>query len=99
MATQGVVERAVRKEIRDLAAATVAPGLAAMAINLAKHQDAADAPAAAAVAARDLRRILQDLRRLAPGVAVPGDVVDEITQQRELRRGGIERNHGRQVRP
>jgi hypothetical protein len=98
VAEQGVVERAVRKELRALAVATVSPGLAASAINLAKHQDQAATPGAAAVVARDLRRIMQDLRRLAPPVSEPGDVVDEVAQQRAQRRAERERSHGRQVR-
>lgn len=81
----GAIEDAVRQEIEALGGEETAPGLAAAALNLARHQDETDAPTAAATVARDLRAILLDLRKLAP-VQSKGDAVDDIAAQRERRR-------------
>jgi hypothetical protein len=82
----GAIEDAVRAEIDALGAEQIAPGLAAAALNLARHQDETDAPTAAAVVARDLRAILLDLRKLAP-VQSEGDALDDLAARRERRRG------------
>lgn len=105
MASQGTVERAVRAELRALGSAQVAPGLAAAAINLAQHQDAADSPAAAATAARELRWLMKELRRLTPPIALPDDAVVQISDQRAKRRAEQRaaadqpRRHGRRQPP
>jgi hypothetical protein len=59
--------------------------MAAVALDLAKAIDGVDAPTAKAVAARELRSIMADLRKLAP-VGEKGDTVDDIAEQREKRR-------------
>jgi hypothetical protein len=59
--------------------------MAAVALELAKAIDDSDAPTAKAVAARELRSIMSDLRKLAP-VGEKGDTVDDIAEQREKRR-------------
>jgi hypothetical protein len=63
-----------------------APGLVALALALAKAIDDSDAPTAIAVAARELRAVLADLRKLAPAHA-EGDAVDDLTARRTARLG------------
>ena len=72
-------------ELADLHAAETSPGMAAVALDLARAMDATDAPTAKAVAARELRSIMSDLRKLAP-VGEIGDTVDDIAEQRAKRR-------------
>ncbi|WP_409469072.1 hypothetical protein [Streptomyces sp. HC307] len=72
-------------ELDDLHAHGTAPGMAAVALELARAIDGSDAPTAKAVAARELRSIMSDLRKLAP-VGEEGDAVDDIAQQRAKRR-------------
>ncbi|MFG2855694.1 hypothetical protein ACGFZ9_34340 [Streptomyces mirabilis] len=75
----------ITHELEDLHADETSPGMAAVALDLAKAIDVSDAPTAKAVAARELRSIMSDLRKLAP-VGEKGDTVDDIAQQREKRR-------------
>jgi hypothetical protein len=75
----------IAAELDDLHAEETSPGMAAVARDLAKAIDETDAPTAKAVAARELRSIMADLRRLAP-VEAKGDTVDDIAQQRAKRR-------------
>lgn len=75
----------ITHELEDLHADETSPGMAAVALDLAKAIDGSDAPTAKAVAARELRSIMSDLRRLAP-VGEKGDTVDDIAEQREKRR-------------
>jgi hypothetical protein len=75
----------VAAELEDLHAAETSPGMAAVARDLARAMDGTDAPTAKAVAARELRSIMGDLRRLAP-VETKGDAVDDIAEQRAKRR-------------
>ncbi|MEU1559504.1 hypothetical protein ABZ504_03160 [Streptomyces mirabilis] len=75
----------IDSELSDLHAHDTSSGMAAVALDLAKAMDASDAPTAKAVAARELRSIMSDLRKLAP-VGEMGDTVDDIAQQREKRR-------------
>ncbi|MFD9515937.1 hypothetical protein [Streptomyces sp. NPDC059979] len=78
---------ATRAEIDDLGVEAVAPGMAAIAIALAKALDsAADVPTSAAAVARELRATLLELRKAAPP-AVEGDALDELTARRAQRRG------------
>jgi len=72
-------------ELEDLHADETSPGMAAVALDLAKAMDGSDAPTAKAVAARELRSVMADLRKLAP-VGEKGDTVDDIAEQREKRR-------------
>lgn len=83
----GDVENETRRELEDRRAQEVAPGLAAVALRLAKQMDRVPLknPTAAAVVARELRGALQELRRVAP-VAQEGDAVDELTRRRGERR-------------
>lgn len=81
----GAVTDAVNAEIEQLGVEPVSPGLAELASSLAQSVDDAEAPTARAVAARELRAVMADLRRLAP-VAAKGDAVDDIATQREKRR-------------
>lgn len=75
----------VEAELEDLHAHDTSPGMAAVAIDLAKAIVASDAPTAKAVVADKLRSIMADLRRLAP-VETKGDAVDDIAEQRAKRR-------------
>ncbi|MFF4347540.1 hypothetical protein [Streptomyces sp. NPDC001530] len=75
----------IAAELDDLHADETSPGMAAVALDLAKAIDGSDAPTAKAVAARELRSIMSDLRKLAP-VGEKGDAVDDIAEQREKRR-------------
>lgn len=75
----------VTTELDDLHAEETSPGMAAVALDLAKAIDGTDAPTAKAVAARELRSIMADLRRLAPA-ETKGDAVDDIAEQRAKRR-------------
>jgi hypothetical protein len=81
----GAVTDAINAEIEQLGVEPVSPGLAELASSLARSVDEAEAPTARAVAARELRAVMADLRRLAP-VASKGDAVDDIAAQREKRR-------------
>jgi hypothetical protein len=76
---------AVKTEIEQLGAIATAPGLAALALQLAEAVDATDAATSMAQAARELRAVLADLRKLAP-VGEEGDAVNDIARQREKRR-------------
>lgn len=79
------VEDATRTELDSLHVDAIAPGMVAVALELARNLDGADAPTSAAVVARELRATMSDLRKLAP-VGEEGDTVDDITRQREKRR-------------
>lgn len=81
-----LTEDAIREEIEQLAVKSVAPGLVALALALASAIDAADGPSAVAVAARELRATMSELRKLAPP-AVKGDALDELASRRADRRG------------
>ncbi|MFD9111621.1 hypothetical protein [Streptomyces bottropensis] len=75
----------IAEELDDLHAEETSPGMAAVARDLAKAIDETDAPTAKAVAARELRSIMADLRKLAP-VGEEEDAVNDIARQREKRR-------------
>ncbi|MBA2951597.1 hypothetical protein [Streptomyces himalayensis] len=77
----------IAAELDDLHADETSPGMAAVALDLAKAIDASDAPTAKAVVADKLRPIMADLRKLAP-VGEEGDALDELTRKREARRRG-----------
>ncbi|MGW7435701.1 hypothetical protein [Streptomyces sp. NPDC054849] len=79
-------EAATLKEIAELGVAEIAPGLAALAIILARHLDESDAATSAAVVGRELRATLDKLRAVAPGKA-EGDGVDDLSARRAARRG------------
>lgn len=75
----------IAEELEDLHADETSPGMAAVALDLARGIDSTDVPGAKAKAAHELRSIMADLRRLAP-VESKGDAVDDIAEQREKRR-------------
>lgn len=79
------VEDATRAELDVLRVEETAPGLAAVALDLARAIDGSDAPTAKAVVARELRAVISDLRKLAP-IGEEGDALDELTRKREARR-------------
>lgn len=79
------VEDATRAEVDALRVEPVAPGMVAIALELARQMDDAEAPTSAAVVGRELRNTMLELRRVAP-VAEEGDSVDDIARQREKRR-------------
>ena len=78
----------IAAELDDLHAEETSPGMAAVARALAKAIDETDAPTAKAVAARELRSIMADLRKLAP-VETKGDAVDDVGRKREERRAKL----------
>ncbi|MFI8254090.1 hypothetical protein [Streptomyces filamentosus] len=82
-------EAAIRREIERLGVDDIAPGLAALAVDLAAAIDEADAPTAKAVAAREVRALMTELRSLAP-IQSEGDALDELQEKRKARRGGAE---------
>ncbi|WP_234435972.1 hypothetical protein [Streptomyces sp. NRRL S-813] len=75
----------IAAEIERLRVSESAPGLAQLAVSLAESIDEADGPTGKANAARELRQVMADLRKLAP-IAEEGDTVDDIARQREKRR-------------
>jgi len=90
----GVVASAIKNEIADLHVEDRAPGMTALALSLARAVDAsAKNPAGKAVAARELRAVMRELRALAP-VESKGDVVDDVNRQREKRRKELREQSG-----
>lgn len=78
----------IAAELEDFHADETSPGMAAVALDLAKAIDESDAPTAKAVVADKLRAIMSDLRKLAP-VEVKGDAVDDVGRKREERRAKL----------
>jgi hypothetical protein len=76
-------------ELDDLHADETSPGMAAVALDLAKSIDSTNVPGAKAAAAHQLRSIMADLRKLAP-VEAKGDAVDDIAEQRKKRRAAAQ---------
>ncbi|MEV5607004.1 hypothetical protein [Streptomyces sp. NPDC052225] len=74
-------------EIEALGVTQIAPGLAEIALTLARQLDECEAPTSAAVVARELRATMLELRKVAPPKAAAADPVDELTKQRKKRRG------------
>lgn len=81
----GSVEDAITSEINTLRVGDLAPGLAELAASLARAVDEDGGPTAKANAARELRAVMADLRKLAP-VAVEEDGVIQLAKKREARR-------------
>lgn len=73
---------ATAAEIERLRVGDLAPGLARLALSLAESVDERSGPAVRANAARELRAVLEALRRLAP-VAAETDRVDELAKKRQ----------------
>lgn len=76
---------AIRLEIELLGVAEASPGMAAVAIELAKSFDGADAPTSRAAIARELSAVMVRLRANAP-IQAEGDAVDDVAEQRKKRR-------------
>ncbi|MEH0578985.1 hypothetical protein QBA54_31950 [Streptomyces sp. B21-108] len=83
----------IAQELEGLHADETSPGMAAVALDLARAIDDTDAPTAKAVAARELRSIMADLRKLAP-VESKGDAVDDVAEQRAKRRAAVREQAG-----
>jgi hypothetical protein len=84
----GAVTDKINEEIGRLRVAETAPGLAQLAVRLAEAIDIPSNPTSVANAARELRQVMADLRRLAP-VAEEGDSVDDIARDRAERRAKL----------
>ncbi|MFF1297933.1 MULTISPECIES: hypothetical protein [unclassified Streptomyces] len=82
-----VVEQ-IEAELEDLHAHETSPGMAAVALDLARAMAASDAPTAKAVCAEKLRTIMSDLRKLAPA-ETKGDGVDGIVGNRAERKARL----------
>ncbi|MFG2763142.1 hypothetical protein [Streptomyces rubiginosohelvolus] len=76
------VAEAITEEIEQLGIRDKHPGLAQLAITLASSVDTPGNATAQANAARELRAVMEDLRKIAP-VAPEMDRVDELAQKRE----------------
>ncbi|MCX4622793.1 hypothetical protein ACF09G_13110 [Streptomyces albogriseolus] len=82
----GVVANGIKEEVANLKVDDQAPGMIALALSLARAVDSsAKNPAAKAVAARELRAVMKELRAMAP-IGEEGDAVDDFARQREKRR-------------
>ncbi|MFF7290727.1 hypothetical protein [Streptomyces griseorubiginosus] len=75
---------ATSAEIEQLRVGDIAPGLAQLALTLATTLDGKDGATAKANAGRELRAVLESLRKLAP-VAAETDRVDELAKKRDGR--------------
>jgi len=84
----GAVTDKITQELEQLCVAETAPGLAQLAIALAQSIDEPGGPTGKANAARELRQVMADLRKLAP-VAEEGDSVDDIARNRAERRARL----------
>jgi hypothetical protein len=76
---------ATAAEIKQLRVGETAPGLAQLALTLAAVMDGKDGATAKANAGRELRAVIESLRKVAP-VAEENDSVDQLSQKREARR-------------
>lgn len=75
----------IRKELDQLGATAVAPGLTAVALDLAEAIDSTDAPTSKAVVARELSALMVKLRTLANPSTGRG-TVDDLKRKRAERR-------------
>lgn len=76
---------ATTAEIDRLRVGEMAPGLAQLALTLAATMDERGGATAKANAGRELRTVLESLRKMAP-VAASDDQVDELLTRRRRRR-------------
>ncbi|MGW4883373.1 hypothetical protein [Streptomyces murinus] len=81
------VEAKVLAEIDKLRVGEIAPGLVALALELARQLDECEAPTSAAVVGRELRATMLELRKVAPPVAAAADPLDQLAAKRKKRRG------------
>ncbi|MFI8962058.1 hypothetical protein ACIGO8_08075 [Streptomyces sp. NPDC053493] len=88
-----MVEDSIRQELDKLGVTSTAPGLAEMALKLARALDQipdGDSPTSQAVVADKLHGLMVRLRALAP-IKSEGDGVDDITRKREERQAAVRR--------
>lgn len=78
------VADSITQEIAQLRVGEIAPGLAALAVSLARSVENPGNATAQSNAARELRAVMQDLRKLAPA-AEEADRLDELAKKREGR--------------
>jgi hypothetical protein len=80
------VEAATAAELEQLGITEASPGLAAVALRLAKTLDnvTLKAPTSAAIVARELRATMVELRKTAP-VRQEGDGLDDLARKRAER--------------
>ena len=76
---------AITAVIEQLRVRDLSPGLAQLAVSLAESVDMPGSPTAKANAARELRAVMEDLRKLAP-VQAEMDWVDELAVKKEQKR-------------
>ncbi|MFE9612967.1 hypothetical protein [Streptomyces sp. NPDC006012] len=76
---------ATAAEFERLRVGEISPGLSQLALTPGASVDERSGPTAKANAARELRAVMESLRKLAP-VAEEDDKVDQFTQKREERR-------------
>ncbi|MFZ3558155.1 hypothetical protein [Streptomyces sp. BH055] len=76
---------ATAAEIDQLGVGEIAPGLAQLAVTLAESVDEGGNQTALANVGRELRTVMETLRKLAP-VKVENDDVDQLLHQGEERR-------------
>lgn len=81
------MEAKILAEIDALAVGGIAPGLVAVALELARQLDECEAPTSAAVVGRELRATMLELRKVAPAKASAADPVDQLAAKRKKRRG------------
>ncbi|MFJ8931557.1 hypothetical protein ACIRLA_33740 [Streptomyces sp. NPDC102364] len=74
-------------EIEVLDVEELAPGLVAIALELARQLDECEATTSADVVARELRATMLELWKVAPVRAAAADSVNELTARRKKRRG------------
>ena len=77
---------ATQAEIDRLRVGDMAPGLAQLALTLAAAVDNPGNVTALSNAARELRTVLEELRKLAP-VTESKDWVDELAERKQQKRG------------
>ncbi|WP_371528384.1 hypothetical protein OG302_22340 [Streptomyces sp. NBC_01283] len=76
---------ATAAEIAQLRVGETAPGLSQLALTLAAVMDGKDGATAKANAGRELRAVLEGLRKVAPAEE-RNDRIDQLSQKREARR-------------
>lgn len=81
----GPVEAAVRAELIRMGAVAAEGARAAMAVDLARRQDGAHTPTAAAQVAKELREVLKELRADFPPQQAK-DGVDQIKDELKAKR-------------
>lgn len=91
-----MVEDRIQEELDNLGVTSSSPGLAAVALKLARALDRIPddhSPTSQAVVADKLHSLMTRLRALAP-VQEQGDSVDDIARQREKRREEARKRSG-----